>query len=87
VLIAVPSSVQSFFQSWNDYKCNCHPQSPNISWIDLFTSIAISLAILLVIVMTIGWIWTCKIAIKRGKLLKKKGKITLTNIRSKYKMW
>ncbi len=86
VLIAVPSSVQSFFQSWNDYKCNCHPQNPNAK---LFTSTIISLvsvSILVIIVLTIGWIWTCKIAIKRGKLIKKKGEIShLQNVRSKYK--
>ena len=70
---------ESFFQTWNGYKCNCHSeQNLNTSGRNLFTSIVIgleSILILLVIIMTIGWIWTCKIAIKRGKLIKMKGEI------------
>lgn len=89
---AVASNIQneSFFQIWNHYKCNCHSeQNPNTSGRDLFTSIVIGLEgvlILLVIVMTIGWIWTCKIAIKRGKLIKKNGKIKLLSYTGQVKV-
>ena len=81
--VASESNTQdkSFFQTWNRYKCNCHSErNPNTSGRNLFTSIVVgleSILILLVIVMTIGWIWTCRIAIKRGKLIKMKGEIKL----------
>ena len=31
--------------------------------------------LLLLIVATVGWMWTCKIAIKRGRIIKMKGEL------------
>ena len=72
-IIAVPSNFQSFFQTWNEYKCYCYPQTPTKDT-GLWIVIGIQGVLLLFcIVLTVGWTWTCKIAIKRGKLIKKKG--------------
>ena len=75
----VSSNIQSFYQTWNQYKCNCCPESP-ATGIRTFALIAMTLVgifLLLFIVVTIGWIWTCRIAIERGKLIKNKGEIMI----------
>ena len=76
-MLAVTSNMQSFFQTWNNYKCNCYPETP-ATRIEIFiATVLVGIFLLLFVVMTIGWVWTCKVAIKRGKLIKKKGKIML----------
>ena len=73
-MLAVPSYAQ-FLRSWTQYKCNCHPKNPGTG-IHIIASIAevlVGIFLTLFIVATIGWIWTCRITIKRGKLIKKKG--------------
>ena len=78
-MYVVSSNIQSFYQTWNQYKCNCCPESP-ATGIRTFALIAMTLVgifLLLFIVVTIGWIWTCRIAIERGKLIKNKGEIMI----------
>lgn len=86
---AVHSNMQSFFQTWNQYKCNCYAEGPATGTVTttFIATVLVGILLLLFILTTIGWIWTCKIAIKRGKLLKKKGKIvwlSYTQARSMY---
>ena len=73
LIIAVPSNSQSFLQTWNEYKCYCYTRIPTKDtgfWIIIGLQ---GVLLLFCIVLTVGWTWTCEIAIKRGKLIKKKG--------------